>query len=308
MRLLTQLLVFGVFLLASSRNAAIAEDDLLTQGKRYYAAGYTNKATLCLKQEVLVHPNNAVAHYYLANAFLKSGQTSEAIKEYETCISVDPQGASGWYSRLALKSLVSTPTPADHPPPSLTSTPAPMDERSSMRGSVQKVSSQTNEREQQVLSECSARVRDVQSEADRKIAELENEKAQRIADNGMPVVYRRVMTGGRLGGLFSTYNPAQANQEIRQDYDAQIARVRQDADKRIDEITLECKKRAAALEDSALTVDKSYLNSQNARNVTLIPSGTDIYTRNYQTSDEASGQPVPMLAAPPKALSKQPAH
>lgn len=298
MRLLTQLLVFGVlFSLTSFRNAAFAEEELLTQGEHYYSAGDIEKARLCLKQEVLAHPRSAIAHYYLANALLKSGQTTEAIKEYQMCISIDPQGASGRYSRLALKSLVSTPTNQQ----SITLAPAPTGEQSSMRASVQKVSNQTNERELQGLSECNARIRDVRSEADRKINELETEKAQRILDNG-PVVYRR----GRLGGLITTYNPAAANQEIRQDYDAQITRVRQEADKRIDEVTLEYKKRAAALEDSALTVDKTYLNSQNARNVTLIPSGTDIYTRNYQTADEASGQPVPMLAAPPKALPKQP--
>jgi aryl-alcohol dehydrogenase-like predicted oxidoreductase len=177
-----------------------------------------------------------------------------------------------------------------------------------MRESVQKVSNQTNEREQQGLTECNARIRDVRSQADRKINELETEKAQRILDNGMPITYRGALPGGRLGGRFTTYNPAQANQEIREDYDAQIARVRQDADKRIEEISVQFKKRASAFEDSALTVDKSYLNSQNDRNVTLIPSGTDIYTRNYQTSGEASGQPLPMLAAPPKALSKQPAR
>src|SRR5579883_1955017 len=101
---LTQHSLFGVlFLLGSFQNAAIAEESFLTQGERYYATGDIERARTSLKQEVLVHPTNAVAHYYLANALLKSGQTSEAIKEYQTCISLDPKGPSGTYSRIALK-------------------------------------------------------------------------------------------------------------------------------------------------------------------------------------------------------------
>lgn len=300
---LTQHSIFGVlFLLGSFQDAAIANESLLTQGERYYAAGDIERARASLKQEVLAHPSNAVAHYYLANTLLKSGQTSEAIKEYQACISIDPEGPSGSYSRIALKSLVSNqPQP---PSQASTSTPVPPNGQNPMHQSVQKVANQTNEREQQGLTECNARIKDVQAQADRKITELETEKAQRILDNGMPITYRRAFRGS-LGGRYTVYNPAAANQEIREDYDAQIARVRQDADKRVEEISAEFKKRAAALEDSALTVDKSYLNSQNDRSVTLIPSGTDIYTRNYQTSDDASGQPVPMLAAPPKALPRQ---
>jgi tetratricopeptide (TPR) repeat protein len=298
MRLFLQLLVFSILLChACSHIPAIAAENYFEQAQHYYGAGEIATAKQYLQKELAVHPKNAIAHYYLANSLLKSGQNNEAIKEYQSCISIDPQCPSAQYSRLALNSL-------------LGKSASPGQERSPnpVRDSAQKVSNQTNEREQEALSECNARIKDVRSEAERKISQLENEKLQRIEDNGQPVVLRRVLYGGRLGAPFTTYDPAEANEQIRQDYDAQISRIRQDADKRIEEITLQYKKKAAALEDSAITLDKSYLGSHAEAKVNLVPAGTNMYTRNYQTSDDASGQPVPMLAAPPKSLPRHAVH
>lgn len=56
------------------------------------------------------------------------------------------------------------------------------------------------------------------------------------------------------------------------------------------------------VEDSAYAMHKSYESKNQAGKIILSPVGTNMNVRNYQTSDEPSGNDVPVVAAPAKRL------
>ena len=77
---------------------------LLQQGLRYAAAKKLREAEFCFRQSCVEHPEDAIAHYYLANLLAYSKRHPEAIKEYQTCYERDPFGVASGYCRKALLS------------------------------------------------------------------------------------------------------------------------------------------------------------------------------------------------------------
>src|SRR5271154_3881043 len=66
--------------------------DVFAQGKQSYQNKDLASAEKYFSAEIVLHPKNVLAHYYLANTLLLSGQAEVAAKEYEQCISQDPNG------------------------------------------------------------------------------------------------------------------------------------------------------------------------------------------------------------------------
>lgn len=303
---LNRLFLGGIALcFAYCNSSAFAAEDYYLQGKKLYESGDSVSAQKYLIAEINIHPKNVSARYYLANTLLKLKDEQSAVKQYQACILLDPTGLTGQYSRSALNIIAKELARAQPKelPGNVSQTPQ-SNHASAVRTSALNISHQTSEIELRSVAECEARIKQVYLDADRKVQELEQERDQQIAENG-EVVYRRTLLPGlRLGQAYPIYDPAEANQAIRQQYDIQIATIKQDSKKRADDISAQYKIQQAAVEDSAITIDKSYLNPNTNSTVNLIPSGTSIYTRNYQSSDAASGQAVPLLASPPKSLSR----
>jgi hypothetical protein len=157
--------------------------------------------------------------------------------------------------------------------------------------SVQNIAREKDRIDQKLATECDARVKEIYAHAQEKVAVLEQELQDRIVANGTP---------------YPKYNKIslvpQWNQELRAAYNAKIDEVKEQAHKNIDLITALYKQKQAALDDSAVTLAKSYLNDKAASNIEVSPHGTNIYVRNYQTTDIPSGYTVPTLVAPPKSL------
>jgi hypothetical protein len=99
-----------------------------------------------------------------------------------------------------------------------------------------------------------------------------------------------------------TYNPASSNASIRERYEAWIKTARADAEHRVSDIKALYQAKEQAIEDSAANVNKSYESGNQTGKVTLSPVGTHMNVHSYQTSDEPSGSPVPVKAAPAKSL------
>ncbi len=189
-----------------------------------------------------------------------------------------------------------------------------------IKDSVRSMSRQIDQRELAVEAECDAKVKQLYQEADARVQKLEDELNEKIAENGQaqytntlgwnPGAIRKVIRGGNIPGI-KTYDPDPANEALRRDYQAQIDQIKSETSRKVDQVKISFKEKAMAIEESALTLDKSYISNKKAGDISLEPSGTNMYIRNYKVNPNPSGAPVPLMAAPPKSLpgvkSRQPA-
>lgn len=290
-----KLLILGLTALFAIRGAEASQ--LTDEGMRFYNAGQFDKAGAYFEAEIKANPNDATAHYLLGNSFVKLNRVAEAQAAYERAIMLDPKGNVGQYSLKAKEGLsaqaLKTSSSADSslrplPPPS--QSPAAPDFNDT-KSSALAVSKQTDETEKRISAECDARVTEIQRASDRKIQSLQREMSERMSAN---------VWVGRSNRV-TTYDPSSENQAIREEYAPQIKAIREDTQKQIDAVKASYKDRLAACETSAVTVDRSYV-SPTTGNVRLVPAGTSLYTRNYQSDGEASGNAVPVLATPKRLV------
>jgi tetratricopeptide (TPR) repeat protein len=200
--------------------SAIAADDLMAKGKQFYQQGKYQKAAQCLESEIKLHPKNATAHYRLGNAYVSLQQNKKAAKEYQTASALDPKGTAGRYSQEGLSNLdfqaLRKERAAASPPPQPFS------------------STRTDNMSQHAAAEADEQER-LTAERDAKIAEIHNDGEQRIArlqaemQSGIDANGHSLRARGRY-----YYDPADANEEVRKQYQPQIDEIKSDTQKRID--------------------------------------------------------------------------
>lgn len=77
--------------------------DLSTDGLNDYNAGRYRQAVVKLAKACGAHPQNALIHYYLANALVKIAEHDSAAEEYRIAYILDPTGMVSQYCRDALR-------------------------------------------------------------------------------------------------------------------------------------------------------------------------------------------------------------
>jgi tetratricopeptide (TPR) repeat protein len=225
--------ISSTFVCTTVAMSALAADDLLAQGKRFYQNGNYEKAGQCLQAQVKQHPKDAVAHYILGNVFVALKRNADAEKEYKTASSLDPKGSVGQYSTVALTNLAhhaydnvgsaasSSQRAADNDPVSslIRDTSTPEKRSTTYRRTVP-----DNDSEQQrLIGERESKIAEIRRDADRKIGQLQSELQGKIDGNG-----RALRARGRY-----YYDPADANDEVKKEYQPQINSIKDDAEKRI---------------------------------------------------------------------------
>ena len=289
-----------LLIICSAQSSALALDDV-EAGKKLYIDGKFDKAARCFQSAIAEDPDDATAHYLLANSFLALKQFAAAIAEYRTASQLDYSGTAGRYSRQALTSLSSTQAAliTASPKPEISNkTGQTKGDTTDRHHSVTAISKQADEQSLQAETECNAKVKRMLAEGDGRVNKLEQEMRERIQANGNEA------WSGAPGcrRAVKYYDPEPENRVIRDEYAPKIEAIKAEYRKRADEIIAMYKQKTAAVEDSAITLDSSYL--QESKGVRLNPLRTDMHVRSYETSDEPSGAAVPVQAAPAKALPR----
>jgi TolA-binding protein len=301
---LAALAVLVVSLSPTKRAAAAAADaDLLERGKQMYMHGDYPNAGLYLEKEIAKNPKDACAHYLLGNVLFAEKRLADAAKEYQQAATLAPNSAVGQYSRLALSTVASSGTPATLRQPALVSPQSSLaaddPEKEAMKSSVRAISRQADQQQQELSEECQGRLRDIQRDADNQLSQMKAEMESKQAANG-----QATYGYNRFGRRFIIYDPGPANSAIQDEYQRKMDAVRNEASKKSDELTAYFKTRQSSVNESALRIDKGYLTPDQNSRVKISPMGTNMYTRNYQTKDEPSGNPVPVMAPPAKSLQQ----
>lgn len=281
-------------------------ESMLEEGIRNYNMSNFGKAERCFAAEIKAHPKNADAHYMLGNVLAELSREKEAIQEYNQSLSLDPHGPSSLYCKKALTSIAQKHSPA---PPSNPALPRPLAPNASpplagspeksqitdnqaISDSASKISAQTNETESHASEECEARIRDINRDAERQIADLQREQQERIDANKPAMAVK---------AAYRAFQTADDN-ATREEISRKIEAVKTQQAKKIAELRLSYKARQSAAEDAAITLDKQYANRDRPTNVKLSPAGTSIYVRSYETSNQPTGNGVPVALPPAKSL------
>ncbi|MBS1953863.1 MAG: tetratricopeptide repeat protein [Cyanobacteria bacterium SZAS-4] len=295
--------------LALLTQTQVYAENLMQEGIQYYNSSNFGKAENAFKAEITAHPKNADAHYMLGNALAELNREKEAVQEYNLSLSLEPNGVISSYCKKALSTILNKHV---SPPPGHTSEPLPVSKPISLDGSppgspeksrrdtenqavsdsASKISAQTNETEAHASEECEARIRDINRDTERQIADLQREQQERI-DANIPAM--------AVKAAYRAYQSAD-DRATREEIARKIEAIKTLQAKRIAELHLSYKIRQSAAEDAALTLDKQYANRDKPANVKLSPTGTSIYVRSYETSNEPSGNSVPVALPPAKSL------
>jgi len=199
--------------------------DLIADGKHFYETSDFEKARQCFETQISHKPKDATAHYLLGNVFVALRRNGDAAKEYQTAADLDPSGTVGKYSRLGLSNLANKTNQAQRESaaqraPAVTTTPAlqPSSE-------AQKSAAETAEVER-LTAERDGKIAEIRKDSEERISRLQDQMRSSIDANGRPLRAR-----GR-----NYYDPADANTEIKNEFEPQISAIKSDTQKRIEQV------------------------------------------------------------------------
>ena len=284
---------------------AFAAADSLAEAKRFYAAGEYDFARDSLIRELQRSPSNATARYMLGNTYLELQDPAHAIIQYAAALQLAPQSQAGKFSKEALVRLSkdnSMPVPdsdaderrATYANPKITQDPnsRKQDVSAPPTAPVAPLAAAAS-RNHEFSTECDGRVNDILRQKDLALKEFDRQRDEKISENNSQ----------KFSNAFGHYDPKSDNQAVRREYQAKKDQVVEDCTKHCDEIRAYYRAKEDAMRDTVSSFQDNLSKSGNS-SIKMVPLGTNIFTRNYQTTSEASGAAIPVKAAPAQALPK----
>ncbi len=236
---------------------ARAEHPLLRQGIAEYNAGDYSSAIGHLGQVLTAEFNNAILHYYMANAFLHLKQKDDAIREFRIAHALAPDKEVGRLCHQALTYL-----DAVGPQGSQGMTDAPASRKEGLDPQVEaalaSLERQTEEAKQYYKSLADARAR----ETDKAGQEAWERTRREIISS---------LTGGRRAGRI----------ELPPDAMQQLDQLREIFQRRRKTEIQTWQSHEEQLQSSAENL-RLLLNDKKKSKTKLMPRGTNLYIRNYQ--------------------------
>lgn len=313
---------FGIsFALILTLPTTARAESFLQQGESFYREGNFGKAAECLQRELQRNQYDPQAHYMLGNVYYELRRYSDAVREYNAALAIQPQGTVADYSHAALARMqqsgsahsTATSTMSNDARKAIDShgTHIPVhdgtaqsqsidNESKQIQGSAQKISAQSKETEDRYSVECEARIRDVNRDLDLEIKRLEQEMNDNLAAPAIEPIYRSVGLRRSVARYVDTSK--QPNEQVKAEYQQKIEAAKAKAGEKIASLKAALKTQQMSAEDSAITIDRDYVNRRQQANVKIAPTGTNIFVRNYETADDPSGNAVPIALPPAKSL------
>ncbi|MGD9684953.1 MAG: hypothetical protein AB7W16_27620 [Candidatus Obscuribacterales bacterium] len=261
-------------------SARAEEEDYLKSGIKLYNQGNYQEAIGHLGLARAKEFNNAVLHYYMANAFSQMGKKLDAVREFRIAYALDPESEVGKFSKQALQALGAEKEEEEAPP----SPPV-------RQGPPEK--SVADQLRDKTLSS----LRDQASDASSIHRELGREQAASTARSANDIISRKrsammadMLNSGRRPGL------TREAREYLSQLEGMFNKSRQG--------NIESSnRRARSVEESSRNLQNLINESSGRGGHRLIPAGTNLYVRNYDTvgKDRKPTQKTPATnkTAPP---------
>jgi tetratricopeptide (TPR) repeat protein len=275
----------SIFMLVSLLQPAWADKSFMAQAQEFVDSKNFEQASRCYGLELKQNPNNSGAHYLLGRTMLRLKHTELAIPEFEAAERLDPKGPAGKYSLQYLQSIKGTPNTV-----SKTEPPDKTEDQSGVIHAAKKIGKDMSQASTDLSAEQEIEIKRVEQKGDEQIAWRTRQMQAKLAENA---------------GVNPKYVSAQQTQAIKTQYDSDILMLRAEVEKERDSVKELYRAKQAAIEESAAGLHKAYESKNQSGKIMLSPLGTNLHVRSYQTSDEPSGNEVPVLGTPGR-LPKKP--
>lgn len=254
-----------------------AESPLLKQGIEEYNNGDYASAVGHFGQSLSQEFGNPVMHYYMGNAYVHLRERDAAIREFRIAFALDPKSKVGELAKKALRYMradeESQPKPVEKPKV-VTAVPPAVDKH--MDKALTSLQEQANRMKNQHTREAQMRADDVS-----RFGQSAYQKTKGEIDDSL--------TYFRRGRMYKLPMPADASallERLQQMYGSQHATSLNDGLKRAEEI-----------QNSAENLNSLLHDNSKRSGPKLVPTGTNLYIRNYQAPSKPPEQ-KPAAAAP----------
>lgn len=198
-------------LLAVIAIPAVQAGDFETGCQQYTAKDYKG-AKVSFEKVIKAYPNFALAHYYLGNILMSSGQSAQAKQEYQACLDAHPDATTAGYCQTILGKLGSARSGSSSSAPSSAATAAATASAPADSGS----------------GEAAKRKKLIMDKANQEIAELQNECKERMEKgNGSGETTHKYIKPD--GSVIYDLDP-ETRAAIQKDYNQKIDKVREMAE------------------------------------------------------------------------------
>lgn len=259
----------------------------IADGHKCLERGENSKALEHFNLAARMNPASVEAHYGRACTLAQLGRTEEAAKEFKLTLLLGPSEdvAKKCHEKLNASEAKKRPVHAATPPGTV--------QAKDVESSISKILSQSEEKIKAIHSDAETYANGIYNSRSSSLNRaLEQAKAEAQEEA------RRTRVRGRRG----YYNPYANNylqerqQELQFAYDNQMAKAKSDFQQRRNE----AESRAMGIKSSAEGLESQMINKPSETSgVYLVPTGTNLYVRNYGHFD-------PVLPEPPEPLHAVP--
>lgn len=187
-------------------------------GCKQYAAKDYKGAKVSFEKVVKAYPSFALAHYYLGNILMSSGQSAQAKQEYQACLDAHPDATTAGYCQTILGKLGSARSGSS-------SSSASSSSSSSSAGTA---SSPAVAADSGQSSDAARRKKIIMDKANQEIAELRAECKERMEKgNGSGETTHKYVKPD--GTVFYDLDP-ETRAAVQKEYDQKIEKIREMAE------------------------------------------------------------------------------
>jgi len=241
----------------------------LAQGIDDYNTGKYQSSANHLNAALPFDFNNAVLHYYLANAYVHLHKNNDAIREFRITYAIQPEGDAGKMSRQALVYMGAEPDDQAKKPVEPPKGP-------SIDPGVEKTLNQLSKQ-----ADYNAGLRTTQGQIQASEASRRGKDDVTRKTNGLLDDLRYSFRYGR-----PHYDP---NPQLPHDAQEQMDRLRKTYEDHQSNLVKESQKQAHELQKSAETLKSQLMDPKaNPEHIHLVPDGTNLYVRHYKPDQAAA--------------------
>jgi tetratricopeptide (TPR) repeat protein len=275
----------------SARSAWASDNPFMQQGiKEYYAGDYINAAGHFGEAESADF-NDPKLHYFLGNTFVHLNQRDAAVREYRIAYALEPTGEVGTLSKNALilcgaEKESTTGDKSAKDKDAAAAKTLPDDPR--LRDALTRLQQASDSIKQTVSESAQAQANGIAKMSDIQ-AELLKKHTQDVIDDVKHV--------HRVGGAMA--------EEARAEGVAKQQSVQRYYDNSKSEALNSGRRRASAIDESANNLQQLMNEPSKPGHVKLTPTGTNLYVRNYEfTQEQEQPQPKALQAKQQTLQSK----
>lgn len=257
-----------------------AQGDTLTLASIEYEQGDYHKALSSFDKVINQEPDNATAYYYRANTLIRLGLKQQALLDYEQAYKLTNSPIMKEYCQRAILSLTSNTSTrkTQYPPDAF--------KQYQVSQSLRAIQSQSTLDKVRIIGNGELLAQDDTLKRQIKLNEMKRETEQYSQEMQNAFYY------DQNGAKQSIYSSQQIQNYLKQRHETEEAMTKS-IRKSVEGQAQYAKQRAQLTQESAANLESQLTGSSSPDGVRLDPVGTNLYVRNYDSTNRSPTKPLP---------------